>query len=453
MTVTVSRLPHGRNLRGKNVGVTTIESAWGKYPGYEINLVPCEATARVWYGDLLLAESDSCLRVEETKHADRLYFPESDVRWDLFAPNDHHSVCPFKGEADYWSLAADGIADENLVWTYRRPFDEVAGIEGYVAFYHERVRIELEEHWSDGDGDGDAEAGASPTHRFPAWGDATDLLRLIDVDEVAPGHFVGLDYRDTTRNVVEGGQMLAQAIVAASKSVPDQRVTSAYMIFSKAAAFDAPLDLHVDVLRKGRTMSTVEVRVDQSDALRSTGLLLLDAGAPDVIRGAVKMPSVPGPYEAEPLDMRVSGRELRIVNGDYSPDPDRIGPPEIYAWVRFRDAPAEPYLHTALMAQSTTHWTIAATMLPHAGFGEADAHVTLSTGILSVSIALHDDVDVTEWLLYANPSTYAGRGLAQGEGRVFTQDGRMVASYSVQAMIRGFARDPNALGLDATNAM
>jgi len=429
--------------------VTTIESAWGKYPGYEINLVPCTATARVWHGDLLLAESDSCLRVEETKHVDRLYFPEEDVRWEHFEANDHHSVCPFKGEADYWSLTATEQPEENLVWTYRRPFDEVAGIKGYVAFYHEKVRVELEEQWPDTDAGG----VAPPTHRFPAWGDADDLLRLIDVEEVAPGHFVGPDYRDTTRNVVEGGQMLAQAIVAASKSVPDQRVTSAYMIFSKSAAFDAPLDLHVDVLRNGRTLSTVEVRVSQNDALRSTGLLLLDAGSPDLIRGAAKMPTVPGPDEAEPLDMRVSGRDLRIVNGDYSPDPDRIGPPEIDAWFRFRDAPAEPYLHTALMAQSTTHWTIAAAMLPHAGYGEADAHVTLSTGILSVSLALHDDVDVTEWLLYANPSIYAGRGLAQGEGHVFTQDGRLVASYSVQAMIRGFARDPNALGLDATNAM
>jgi acyl-CoA thioesterase-2 len=424
--------------------MTTIESAWGKYPGYEINLVPCEATARVWHGDLLLAESDSCLRVEETKHVDRLYFPEADVRWEHFEANDHHSICPFKGEADYWSLTATERPEENLVWTYRRPFDEVGGIEGYVGFYHEKVRIELEEKWPG--------AATSPTHRFPAWGDARDLLGLIDVEEVAPGHFVGAEY-ETPRNVVEGGQMLAQAIVAASKSVPDQRVTSAYMIFSKSAAFDAPLDLHVDVLRKGRTLSTVEVRVSQDDALRSTGLLLLDAGAPDSIRGAAEMPTVPGPDEAEPLDMRVSGRELRIVNGDYSGDPDRIGPPEIDAWVRFRDAPTEPYLHTALMAQSTTHWTIAAAMLPHAGYGEADAHVTLSTGILSVSLALHDDVDVTQWLLYANPSIYAGRGLAQGEGHVFTQDGRLVASYSVQAMIRAFARNPNVLGLDATNAM
>ena len=122
--------------------MTTIESAWGKYPGYEINLVPCTATARVWHGDLLLAESDACLRVEETKHVDRLYFPEEHVHWQHFEANDHHSICPFKGEADYWSLTATEQPEENLVWTYRRPFDEVGGIEGYVAFYHEKVRIE-----------------------------------------------------------------------------------------------------------------------------------------------------------------------------------------------------------------------------------------------------------------------------------------------------------------------
>ena len=44
---------------------------------------------------------------------------------------------------------------------------------------------------------------------------------------------------------------------------------------------------------------------------------------------------------------------------------------------------------------------------------------------------------VDQWMLYANPVTYAGRGLAQGEGRVYTEDGRLVASYAVQAMIRG----------------
>jgi uncharacterized protein (DUF427 family)/acyl-CoA thioesterase len=424
--------------------VTQVESAWGRYPGYCIDLVPCEAVARAWFGDLLLAESAECLRVEETDHTDRLYFPEAAVHWDLFRPTDHHSICPFKGEADYWTLTASDPPEENVVWTYRRPFDEVGGLEGFVCFYHERVRVELETPWPD---------GAVTVNRFPVWGTSDDLVRLLDVEPSGPNRFVGAPYRDRTRNVVEGGQLMAQSVVAASKALPRQRVTSASMIFSKAASFDLPLDIDLDVLRGGKTFSTVEARITQDATLRSTGLLLLDSGAPDLIRHAPPMPDVAGPGQSVPYEMRVTGRDLRIVEGAYSPDPDRVGPPEIYAWIRFRHAPAEQYLHTALLTQATTHWTIAAAMRPHAGYGEADAHVTLSTGIMSLAITFHDDVDVSQWMLYANPAPYAGRGLAQGDGRVFTEDGRLAATYSVQGVLRRFDRDPSSLGLDARTAM
>lgn len=425
-----------------------IESAWPKYPDYRIDLVPVQERARVWFGDLLLAESDSCLRVEETRHVHRLYFPESDVHWEHFeVAEGAHTVCPFKGMADYWTLTAVDPPETNIVWTYREPFDEVAGIKGYVCFYQERTRIELEERWP-----GDDDPRAVRQRRFPLWGDARDLLSLIDVEEKEPGHFFGPAY-PTPRNVVEGGQMLGQGIVAASKTVPGQQVTSGYMIFSKSASFDSPLDIGVEVLRGGRSFSTVEVKISQDDKLRTSGLFLLDAGSADVIHGSIPMPEVPGPYEAVDLDMGVSGRDLRIIDAAYDPDPDRVGPAEIYAWCRFREDPGPDYLHAALLAQSTTHWTIAAAMRPHRGVGEAQAHVTLSTGIMSTSIAFHDAFDVTEWLLYANPAIYAGRGLAQGEGHVFTRDGRLVASYTVQAMIRGFEQAPEQMGLDATNAM
>ena len=424
-----------------------IESAWPRYPDYRIDLVPCRATARVWHGDLLLAESDSCLVLQETKHVDRLYFPMDDVRFELFTESDKHTICPFKGEASYWSLTATDPPEDMVVWTYREPFDEVAGIKGHVAFYQERVRIEVEDRWPGSD------PAALTVNRFPLWGDAADLVHLIDVQEEGPGRFVGPPYRDLTRNVVEGGQLLASAMVAASKTIPGQRVTSAYMVFSKAASFDAPIDFGVEVLRGGRTFSTVEVRAVQDGQLRSPGILLMDSGAPDTIRGGSEMPDVPGPSDAEPYDFRVSGRDLRVVDGAYDPDPDRIGPPVIYSWVRFRDSPAEQYMHDALMAQSTTHWTIGAAMRPHKGFGEAEAHRTLSTGIMSIAIAFHDQVDVTEWLLYANPAIYAGRGLAQGEGHVFTENGRLVASYTVQALIRGFTKEPAAMGMDDTNVM
>jgi len=428
--------------------VTVIESAWPKHPDYRIDLTPVDSTARVWFGDLLLAETNRALLLEETRHVDRLYIPHEDVRWEhLTFAEGMHTICPFKGQADYWDLTAVEPAETNIVWAYPEPFDEVAGIKGYVCFYQERTRIEIDEPWP-----GDP-PGYVRRRRFPVWGDAAELVRLMDVEPAGDARFLAPAYGQTTRNVVEGGQMLGEAIVAACKTVPGQRVTSAFMTFSKAAAHDQPQDLAVEVLRSGRTFSTVQVRVDQDGSFRGAALLLLGADAPDTIRSTAPMPDVPGPEEAAFLDMAVAGRELRIVDGAYDPDPDRIGPPEIYAWCRFRDDPGPQHLHAALLAQSTTHWTIAAAMRPHPGFGEARAHVDLSTGVMSCAIAFHDEVDVRDWLLYANPAIYAGRGLAQGEGRVYTRDGRLVANYSCQVMIRDFEKRPDQMGLDYSNAM
>jgi acyl-CoA thioesterase len=224
------------------------------------------------------------------------------------------------------------------------------------------------------------------------------------------------------------------------------------MIFSRAARFDAAHEIAVDVLRRGRGFSTVETRTLQGGTLCGVGILLLDAGAADALRGAAEPPDVPPPEACPPLDFGVTGRELRSVDDAYRRQAE-AGPAEILTWARFRDAPAQGYLHAALLAQSTTHWTIAAAMRPHEGVSEAQAHVTLSTGILAATIAFHDEVDVREWLLYANPAIYAGRGLAQGEGRVFARDGRLVASYAVQAMVRAFRTPPGAMGRDSTDAM
>ncbi|MBL7491428.1 DUF427 domain-containing protein [Frankia sp. AgB1.9] len=428
--------------------MTQIESAWPKYPDYRIDLVPLGRTARVWFGDVLLAESDRCLVVEETRHVDRLYFPRTSVRWDLFAHADGvYTICPFKGEAEYWDLIAVEPAETNFVWSYSEPFAEVAGIVDHVCFYQERARIEIDEHWSD-----DPHGRARPVS-FPTWGDQAELIRLMDVQPVRENRFAAPPYGEMERNVVEGGQLLGDAIVAATKSVPDQRVVSGYITFSKAASFDRPVDLEVDVPQRGRSFATVNVRITQDGTFRAGALLLMGADAPDLIRGHAPMPDVVGPEEAVPLDMGVTDRDLRIIDGAYDPDPDRLGPPEIYAWCRFRHDPGPQYLHAALLAQSTTHWTIAAAMRPHPGLGEASAHYTLSTGVMSTAIAFHDDFDVRDWHLYANPAIYAGRGLAHGEGRIYARDGRLIASYSCEVMIRPFAKKPAAMGMDYGNVM
>jgi uncharacterized protein (DUF427 family)/acyl-CoA thioesterase len=438
--------------------MAAVESAWGRFPGYRVDLVPWRGRGRVRLGDRVLAESDACLLVQESDHAAQLYFPEASVAWQHFRPTAHHTVCPFKGEADYWTLAASDPPLENVVWAYRKPFEEVGGLAGYVAFYCDRLDVELVEAFP-------SDPGHEVAHRCPPWGDAADLLRLLDVTPTAEGRFASPPYPDPpvgtflpqlrsrqARLVIEGGQLLGEAIVAASKSLPDQRVTSASMIFSRAARFDAAHEIEAEILRRGRGFSSVETRTFQGGKLCSAGILLLDSGAPDTLRGALAPPDVPAPEACPQLDMGVTGRDLRSVDDAYRRQAE-VGPAEILTWVRFRDAPAHGYLHAALLAQSTTHWTIAAAMRPHAGLSEAQAHVTLSTGILAATIAFHDEVDVSGWLLYANPAIYAGRGLAQGEGRVFARDGRLVASYSVQAMVRAFRTPPGAMGQDYSDAM
>jgi acyl-CoA thioesterase II len=422
-----------------------VESAWPEHPTYRIQATPCPRTAQVWLGDVLIAESERCLVVTETDHDDRLYFPEADVRWNLFVPSDHTTVCPFMGRASYWTLAGTQPTVENVAWTYRTPFPEVVAIAGYVSFCDDVLSVVIVEDWPD---------GSKVAATFPLWGDADELRRLVDVEQTGDERFTGPAHGPTRRDAVEGGQLLGQAIVAASKTLVAQRVTSASMIFVKAASFDAPVDVAVEVLRRGKTFSSADVRIGQRGVLRSAGMVLADSGAVDVMRAADAMPDVPGPDGAVPFPgFGMTGRDIRVVGGAYDPDPDRVAPPTIDVWVRFRDAPREPYLQAALLAQSTTHWTIAAGMLPHPGFSEAGAHVTLSTGIMKATIAFHDAADITDWLLYTNHAFWAGRGLVQGDGRVFTRDGRLAASYTIQAMVRDFATEPAAMGHDSRTAM
>ncbi|MER6816636.1 acyl-CoA thioesterase domain-containing protein [Spirillospora sp. NPDC000708] len=271
--------------------------------------------------------------------------------------------------------------------------------------------------------------------------DQEELLRLMDVQPAGPGRYSAPAHGTSARNVVEAGQLLADAVVAASKEIPGQRVLSASMVFSRIARHDAGLEVELEVPHSGRTYSTVQARVIQDGSPRCAGLILMGADCGDFLGSAAPMPGVrlpPRPFERPGMD--VGGREIRIVDDAYDLDPRRVGPPELYVWTRFADAPPAAYLHAALMTQSVTHWTIAAALRPHAGYSEAMAHQTISTGISQATIAYHDDVDVTQWLLYATRVVYTGRGTAQSEGRVHAEDGRLVASYSVQGMIRPFAR-------------
>lgn len=83
--------------------------------------------------------------LHETGLLPQLYVPEADMRADLLVPSEHTTHCPFKGDATYWSVHADGRVAENAVWSYEQPLGEAAWLRGYRAVYWQAMDTWLDE--------------------------------------------------------------------------------------------------------------------------------------------------------------------------------------------------------------------------------------------------------------------------------------------------------------------
>jgi uncharacterized protein (DUF427 family) len=97
----------------------------------------------VTFGGREVANSTRALTMLESTYPAVHYIPREDVDMVLLERTTHGSHCPYKGDANYFSVRVDGKSAENAVWTYEAPFDAVAPIKDHLAFYPNRVdRIE-----------------------------------------------------------------------------------------------------------------------------------------------------------------------------------------------------------------------------------------------------------------------------------------------------------------------
>jgi acyl-CoA thioesterase len=238
--------------------------------------------------------------------------------------------------------------------------------------------------------------------------------------------------------VVFGGQILAQTVVAATRSAPDKELKSLHTMFVRGAAPDQPLELDVDVLQDGRTFAMLSVSVRQGGRLCTRSSALLHAPEADLIRHAADPPAVSPPDQVAARPVSHAWWDLRVVGDVDFQDPDQVGPPEVAVWSRFRDVPAEASASQALLAFASDGFLIATAMRPHQGVGQALAHVTISTTVLAQTLSFHEPFRAEEWLLLAHHSPYAGRGRSYGRADVFSEDGRLVASYAQENVIRDF---------------
>ena len=91
-----------------------------------------------------LASSTRTLVLDETGLPPRYYFPRNDVHLDRLEPTTTETVCPFKGQASYWSVRTPAGEHRDLVWSYERPLDRVGRIGGYLCFYNERSDLTID---------------------------------------------------------------------------------------------------------------------------------------------------------------------------------------------------------------------------------------------------------------------------------------------------------------------
>jgi acyl-CoA thioesterase II len=277
----------------------------------------------------------------------------------------------------------------------------------------------------------------------------TDLPAALRLERTGEGRYSIRNLGDAeTRDVVFGGQLLAQTIVAAASEQPGKHVRSVQMLFARAARIGEPVALTVEAVHSGRAFATEVVTISQRDRPCVRSIVLLDVDDPEVIRHQTQMPNVAGPEDSPPLAMTdkvFPASELRVVDGVDLANPDAPpGEPALHLWTRCPSASEHRVVNQAILGFATVGFLVRTALRPHPGRGGNQVHRDLSTTVLTHAITFHEPLWARDWLLLSHRSPYAGHGRTRGEIEVFTEDGRLVASVSQESMIRPFADHSSA---------
>jgi uncharacterized protein (DUF427 family) len=111
-------------------------------PDHPITITANPNRVRVFAAGLVIADTTRALTLKEANYPAVQYVPRADANLALLARTDRVTHCPYKGDANYFSIVADGKMIENSIWSYEKPFPAMAEIAGHLAFYPDKVKIE-----------------------------------------------------------------------------------------------------------------------------------------------------------------------------------------------------------------------------------------------------------------------------------------------------------------------
>lgn len=280
------------------------------------------------------------------------------------------------------------------------------------------------------------------------------LVDLLDLEDLDRNLFRG-QQPQTQRQRVFGGQVAAQAVIAASRTVdPAYRVHSLHSYFLRPGDTAVPIIYDVDSMRDGRSFATRRVTARQHGRpiyYQTASLQVAEEG----LEHQDVMPSVRPPEEcldfqellrtrdnpeADALAKEWAALDVRYVGNSKKGLAEVPGhPARSQLWLRVNERLADdPLQHAATFTYASDMTLLGCAMVPH---GIDFSTPGLQAASLDHTIWFHRPFRADEWFLYdqASPSASGGRGLALG--RVFTQDGRLVATLAQEGLIRIQAED------------
>jgi len=287
------------------------------------------------------------------------------------------------------------------------------------------------------------------TARWSGWKAPTldDVLVTLDLRPTGAGSFAVESIR-MGHGRMYGGQVLAQVVMAAARSVPAKSVKSVHVQFARNGVAAEPATVHTDVVHDGGTFATVMVRVEQHDRVLAAGTVLLHQ--PD--DGPEQQQAVlhhADPDAAEPRPMSMIPWETRIVGGVDLMDRG-VGPAEFAFWTRADLGDAPPAVDQALVAWASDLTVIGTAMRALPDTSQLDSHRTLQTATTAHTVWFHRPFTLADWVCFQQTATVTADGRSFGWGQVFSRDGVLVASYAQDAMVRTLTGDPR--GPAATSA-
>jgi acyl-CoA thioesterase-2 len=277
-----------------------------------------------------------------------------------------------------------------------------------------------------------------------------ELLALLKLEKIEENVFRGQS-QDLGYGSVYGGQVLGQALSAASQTVPpERRAHSLHAYFLRKGDVAKPILYNVDCIRDGRSFTTRRVVAIQKGRAIFNLAASFQVGEPG-FEHHEPAPRVPPPEQfasdsdhirrmahkiPEPIRTRllckrpIEVREVDPIN-PFAPDKRE---PLRYTWFKAIEAlPDDPVVHQYLLAYASDFGLVATSLYPH---GQSFWQPGMQVASLDHAMWFHRDLRMDDWLLYVMKSPNAGQARGLSEGKIYTRRGKLVASVTQEGLIR-----------------